>query len=261
MFLQNGKVPLRWWNQEPNFGDILSSWLVSKITGHEVVEVQGTQPHYIAIGSVVGMAKPLSVLWGTGSFGFDPKEPICTTSTYLAVRGPLTRSKLAMSGIRCPRIYGDPALLTPEFYRPDIKPVHEVGVVLRWSEDKWNNALNGDGIKKIFLKTGEIEKTLDEMLSCKRIITSSLHGLIIADAYGIPNAWLASDTPNGREFKFWDYFASIDKNRPPQVYDMAAPRLTAKKLIEDFKFDERQMKFDADALKGACPFGWGPVTV
>lgn len=261
MFLLDGKIPLRWWNHAPNFGDLLSPWLANKISGKEVIEVGGSQPHYVAIGSVIGMARPLSMVWGTGSFGFDPKEPICDTATYLAVRGPLTRSKLDNAGIRCPRIYGDPALLTPEFYRPEIKQTHEVGVVLRWSEDKWNNALNGDGIKKIYLKTGAIEETLDEILSCKKIITSSLHGLIIADAYGIPNAWLASGTPNGREFKYWDYFASVDKNRPPQVYDMAKPKLTAKTLIQDFKFDDRALKYDLDALKGACPFGWGPVTI
>lgn len=261
MFLQDGKIPLRWWRHAPNFGDLLSRWLATKISGYETVEVRGERPNYVAIGSIIGMAKPTSIVWGTGSFGFDPNETICETATYLAVRGPLTRSKLAMSGVVCPRIYGDPALLTPEFYRPDIKPVHEVGVVLRWSEDKWNNALKGDGIKKIFLKTDEIEKTIDEILSCKRIITSSLHGLIIADAYGIPSAWLASDTPNGREFKYWDYFASVDKNRPPQVYDMSQSGLTARKLLEEFKFDDREIKFDADALKGACPFGWGPVAV
>lgn len=261
MFVKNGKIPVRWWNLAPNFGDQLSPWLVSKIAGKATFESPQTAPHYLVVGSILYMTQPLSVVWGSGSFGFDPKEFLCETATYLAVRGPLTRNKLVQQGVRCPRVFGDPALLTPEFHKRKVEPVHELGLVLRWSEDKWNDAPEIEGVKKIFLKTGAVEETLDAMLSCKRIVTSSLHGLILADAYDIPNAWLASGTPNGGEFKFWDYFISVDKLRDPQPYDLGRRGLTLKTLLADFKFDDRPIRIDLDRLKAACPFGWGPATI
>src|SRR5690606_41422923 len=60
--------------------------------------------------------------------------------------------------------------------------------VLRWSETERNDKMDIPGVKKIFLGSDDIEGTIDDMLSCKRIVSSSLHGLILADAYGIPNA-------------------------------------------------------------------------
>ena len=51
-------------------------------------------------------------------------------------------------------------------------------------------------------------------LSTKGVISESLHGLILADAYGVPNVWW---NPNGESglvghngnFKFEDYFESV----------------------------------------------------
>ena len=80
------------------------------------------------------------------------------------------------------------------------------------------------------------------------------NGLIIADTYGIPNAWLSSKTPKGGEFKFFDYFLSVDKVRYGQTYDVKRLGLDVSVLHEHFDFDGRPIKFDAVALLRACPF-------
>lgn len=61
---------------------------------------------------------------------------------------------------------------------------------------------------------------IDQINECEFIISSSLHGLIISDAYNIPNVWAVfSDKIVGGEFKYKDYYASVNKKpisiKPP----------------------------------------------
>ncbi|WP_146010735.1 polysaccharide pyruvyl transferase family protein [Halomonas heilongjiangensis] len=247
------KIPLTYWINTENFGDLLSPWLFQKMTGKEVVYSDGSENAYIAVGSILKRTTDNSIVWGTGSFGTESKRQVAKEARYLAVRGPLTRTKVMNAGVDCPRVYGDPALLTPMYYWPDVEKKWEVGVVLRWSERKWVKRNFGSGVKKIFLKTEDVESVIKDMLSCKRIITSSLHGLIIADSYGIPSAWLESHTPKGGDFKFYDYFLTVNKVRDSQSYDMDSGSLDLVNLLGAFDFDERMINFDYEKLLDACP--------
>jgi hypothetical protein len=59
----------------------------------------------------------------------------------------------------------------------------------------------------------DVKKCLHDLSACDLIVSSSLHGLIIADAYGIPNAWLnAKNVHRGNSWKFYDYFASVGRS-------------------------------------------------
>lgn len=262
MMGDGASIPIHYWDIHPNFGDLLAPWLVEKMTGrpvHLVKEAEARrQPHYVLIGSILSHVRSGSIVWGTGSFGTETDAQVSLAAQYTAVRGPLTRNRIRILKAECPAIYGDPALLTPYFYRPKITPRHEVGVVIRHSEGDWRNALAQSGIKTIDLKTDRIEETLDAMLSCKRIVTSSLHGLILADAYGIPNAWLDSRSPWGLNFKYWDYLISVDKVRHPTAFDFRRKDLTLDEVLAAFPFDDRPIRIDLEALIAVNPFGWAP---
>lgn len=249
-----GKLLVHWWSQTPNFGDLLAPWLARKISGREVEFAERGTPGYVTIGSILGHVSDESIVWGAGSFGTENAKKLPKKAQYLATRGPLTRNKLSINKIKSPRIYGDPALLIPDYYRPKIEKTHEVGIVLRWSESSRNENFNVPGVKKIYLGTDDIEGTIDAFLSCRRIISSSLHGLILADAYGIPNAWLHTNTTKGRDFKFYDYLISVDKVRAPHEYRIVQDGLTMNDLINDLHFDERPMSLDLDPLRDCCPF-------
>ncbi|MEP9400169.1 polysaccharide pyruvyl transferase family protein [Mesorhizobium sp. KR2-14] len=250
----DGKIPMRWWNNEKNFGDLLGPWLVQKMTGKQVFWAEKDDPHYLVIGSILSRVSPSSVLWGIGSFGSEGKGRVELANLPLAVRGPLTRARLEMFKSKCPRVYGDPALFAPDYYSPKIDKTHEIGLVLRWSEHERKEKFAVEGVKVIDLLTDDIEGTIDAILSCKRIITTSLHGLILADAYGIPNAWLIADTGSGKEHKFWDYLLSVGKVREPKEMDLSSPSLTIEGLINDLDYDDRPIALDLDPLRRACPF-------
>ncbi len=247
-------LPLLWWPKASNFGDALSPWLVQKMTGATVVRADPCQPHYVAIGSVLRYARSSSIVWGTGSFGDELDKGIPADADYRAVRGPLTRQKILNAGGRCPQVYGDPALLVPLYYSPVVKKTHEIGLVLRWSEHRWKAAEVDPGVRIIDLGTDDVEEVLDAMLSCRQIVTSSLHGLIVADAYGVPSAWLGSHSPKGGEFKFHDYFVSVQKIRSSVRFNPASEPVTVEALRRRFTFDDRPPQFQYRRLLDACPF-------
>ena len=252
LLLEDGRVPLRWFRRAPNFGDVMSPWLISRMTGREVVWSE-RRPHYVAIGSVLKGSNPLSTVWGAGSFGVENGAHFSTEATYTAVRGPLTRARLLARKIPCPEVHGDPALLAPAYFAPKVRKTHKFGIVTRWQDRQWDNAEIGPGVRLIDLRTSDVEGVIKAMLSCHRVVSSALHGLIIADAYGIPSAWIRSTTTYGGPFKFFDYFASVGKFRTCQEIDMSFP-LTAKRLRDSLVFDGRPIDFDHSALLDACPF-------
>ena len=54
---------------------------------------------------------------------------------------------------------------------------------------------------------------IDQVNSCERILSSSLHGLIVSDAYQVPNCWIElSGNISGGYFKFHDYASSVGRD-------------------------------------------------
>jgi pyruvyltransferase len=263
-------IPLTWWNVTPNFGDLLSPYLIKKITSKQVKLValrpgfklgfisrnlRKKEFSYFAIGSIISRVNKNSIVWGSGAFGTEGKQSLNKSAKYLAVRGPLTRNLLRIHGVpNVPEIYGDPALLMPKFFNPKVEKKFKLGIILRWSEKDWNAAEFDPEIKKIYLGTEDVEGTLIDILSCEKILSSSLHGIVLADAYGIPSAWLKSDTPKGLEFKFYDYFISVNKIQKPQSYNFSDSKISLNEIMNQINFDDRPIKFDSKALLDACPF-------
>jgi len=214
------------------------------------------RPHnrfsYLAIGSIINRAHDRSVVWGSGAFGTETRRVLNRHAKYLAVRGPLTRNKLRVVGIDCPEVYGDPALLLPLVFDPRTKPSHKVGLVLRHSEAAALSGPLAPDMRVLTMRSNDVEGTITDMLACERIATTSLHGLVIADAYGIPSAWLASDTPKGLDFKYYDYFLAVGKLRRPQPIDLTEP--LSRTRLDILKYDDQVINFDSGRLIEASPF-------
>ena len=72
---------------------------------------------------------------------------------------------------------------------------------------------NDDNILVINIINKDIELIINDMLRCEKIISSSLHGLIVSDAYNIPNKWIKfNNLIKGDDTKFYDYFKSVNRN-------------------------------------------------
>jgi hypothetical protein len=123
------------------------------------------------------------------------------------VRGPLTRANVLKHGGACPTVYGDPALLLPLFC-PASEKVHKVGLVPHY-QDYAKLRRYGDSMPVIDVVNKDALATARQISACEKIISTSLHGIIAAHAYGIPAAYVVASKLHGDGTKFDDYYASV----------------------------------------------------
>jgi pyruvyltransferase len=199
-----------------NFGDILNPIVIEHFTKRKTTRIASLyyeKPHLLGIGSVLNRATKYSNVWGSG-FIKEQSFVVAPPNKILAVRGPKTRKRLLELNINCPEVFGDPALLMPEIYYPKIKKKYKLGIIPHYVDfnDKRLKLIKDDNVIIIDICNPNPLLVIDQLLECETIASSSLHGLIVSDAYGIPNVWVKfSDNVVGGNFKFHDYFQSISR--------------------------------------------------
>ncbi len=207
-------IRLQGWSQE-NYGDLLSAYLTERLSQKRIQWIHPkkikwfqSKKHYLAIGSILAQATKHSHVWGSGIITEDQQV---APATFYAVRGPQTRKRLLALGYNCPENYGDPALLLPQFYTPKGNKEFEFGWIPHYADyELFEDKKLQQGQVCIDLKTNDVEATTDAIYKCNYILSSSLHGLIVAHAYGIPAVWVRwSDKLYGDDIKFRDYFESV----------------------------------------------------
>jgi pyruvyltransferase len=237
-----------------NFGDALTPWLIWKITGTYPIFSwpEDDVLKYLAVGSIIEYANPTTVVWGAGVLArhdeIDPGTRIC------AVRGPITRQRALECGATCPSVYGDPALLLPRFYapRPSVSRAL-VGVVPHYfDKPKLLAFWHPPPYCKIIDIQQRVEVVIDQIASCDYILSSSLHGLIVAHAYGVPAAWVRfNKSLLGDGTKFHDYLEAVEQSVDDAItLDMQS--FDPESLLQSVPMPPA--KFDTAPLWDACPF-------
>lgn len=253
------------YNEHPkhfNLGDELNFYLIKALTSYKIFNYRNLyvrhRINFCCIGSIIDskMLNKNSIIWGTGAIegikkiGFQPQK-IC------AVRGKLTREYLISQGIDCPAVYGDPALLMPLVYNPRVEKKYVMGIIPHFLD--MNNPLvaylqNLSGGISVIKMQGynDWHEVIDEIKQCDFIISSSLHGLILADAYQVPNVWIEfSDKVYRKVFKFRDYFSAVNRDTKDPVL------ITDKSTLDDLQQISLQWKnisIDLKPLIDSCPF-------
>lgn len=215
---RGGKVVKR------NFGDELNIYLLKHLLPNDsftnLIDTcnwgSKSVTNYLVIGSLIEeFTTPMSEIWGAGAIEGGNHILRNKPRKVWAVRGKLSREYLLENNVECPAVYGDPALLLPLIYPCKRQPVHDVGIIPHVSE------INHDCVKQLLRQGAKLirldeydtwQSVIDQICSCRVIISSSLHGLIVSDAYSVPNVWCTfSDNLLGGHFKFYDYFSSVDR--------------------------------------------------
>lgn len=206
--MESNKFIKAFWYSSNNFGDALNYYLLSKLSGKEVIHASTNEPHLMAIGSILTSANKNSTVWGAGIA--NKEDSVSPEAKTIAVRGKLSRESCVRAGHINEIFLGDPALLMPEFYSPKIEKKYPVGIIPHWVElEKCINYFGDTSEVKIINPFRDIFSFVDLVLSCEQIFSSSLHGLIIADAYKVPNKWVSfGENIGGDGTKFHDYYSN-----------------------------------------------------
>ena len=203
-----GGLPAFWFTGRPNFGDLISPVVTAENFGVKPILVASSFPgKLLGAGSVLHRAVSGDIVWGSGLIQEQTVDG--AGIEFLAVRGP--RSHRCIRG-DVPERYGDPGMLLPRVYTPSPTAARfDVGVLPHY-HDKEAMRISDKSVLYIDVQDPDLQATVDRIASCDVLVTSSLHGIITADAYGIPVVWVQpTKAIKGAQFKFRDYFEGTNR--------------------------------------------------
>lgn len=229
-----------------NIGDYLSEIIVDEMVrfyGKDRNKVVSNTKHLYAIGSIL-MGWQDATVWGGGfGYNYSPSRYFAIYSflhrhyhktDIRAVRGPETYKILKKMGIECPQVYGDPAVLLPLFYEKKLSQKLEYLVIPHYSKDE---KYHGKNVLHTF--TTDYKKFVDKLCEAQLVVSSSLHGIILAESYGIP-AIMLGDTPSDDITKYKDWYYSTGRDKFPIANSVEEalvlrPRILERKVITEMQ--------------------------
>ena len=210
-----------WTNEFRNVGDIAPPYILKHLFGKDFQSCdKDDKSKLLSVGSVIEFLQDNDIVWGAGliqPMAIEKRDNV----TFISVRGTITRAALQDVGYNVPECYGDPCFMLPDIYFPDVEKQYDIGIVPHYVDEDMIREQNPDAF--IISPMNTVEGFIDNILKCRAIISSSLHGIVISEAYGIPCKWAQySNKIIGGHFKFHDYYQGT--GRTPMLNEwMAIP--------------------------------------
>lgn len=239
------RVNIHYWSEKKNLGDAISPILVKYAAEQKNIDIDkqvNQTRHLYAVGSILTAGCQDCTVWGSGLLNTRILNRLKNRKLDIrAVRGPLTRMILMDYGFAVPEVYGDPAILMPLIYNPDVEKKYKVGVITHMNELK----VEDDRFHTINILTDDYETFIRELKQSELIISSSLHGIILAENYGVPAILLK---PKMDMLKYYDFYFGTNRFafpiaqtleealmlQPAEIPDYTAMR---DKLLQNFPWD------------------------
>lgn len=203
-----------------NFGDYLSPLLVETFSGRGVEYAPIQDADLMAVGSILGRERKAKHwwggkrrlhIWGTGTGSEQARYS--GHHHYHAVRGALTLAQI--QGSPSSVTLGDPGLLAPwvlDRKAEQFSKKVRVGIIPHYADQsepavaELVSAIPGSKVIDVF---SPVLQVLEEVASCDFVLSSSMHGLIVADSFAVPNQWLLLSRGRISEYKFADYYSAF----------------------------------------------------
>ena len=246
-------IPLSYPIAVRNIGELVSPIAVQFATGRPTVwKPRPAREHLLGPGSILHWATPLSDVWGTGLMSPEVGIGELDGERVWALRGKLTYGCLKPEINGLPDVpLGDPAYLVGRRLAalvPSRSTTHRLGIVPRFQDDMHPAIahLKNQGGVTILNVRDPAPAFFARMMACEAIASSSLYGLIFAEALGIPNVWLHfEEVDASRAFKYWDWFSLADKpeTAPLRIgLKSQARTLAAAATLHDVRIDEHALR-------------------
>lgn len=228
-----------------NIGDAINPYIVQRVLGFNPIHADAYHCDISGIGSGLGrffynpdsytylgktkrvIYKNLScknaILWSSG-FIATPKgnEKLLRKNIIpSAVRGKMSlewvEKFLNKKFPDC--VLGDAGILAAELLEKPVEKKYKIGIIPHDNErfePAYNKILQNNEKSVIIDVRGDVLERISLIAKCECIISSSLHGLIIADGLHIPNRQVVlTNKLAGDGFKFADYYSSYNLKANP----------------------------------------------
>lgn len=218
-----------------NMGDLLNELIVSRCFDCRVERCSFLTGEMSAIGSHLGMytyhggalmrlqqfingiRQPEVYVWGTGFINYDDCRGrfFKRDMRFLALRGELSRRNVErMTGKTLDIPTGDAGILADRLLDGLPEKRYELGIIPHICDlkdeaaaqlaEKYENAL------LINVKDEPLE-VVSQIAQCRYVLSSSLHGLIVADSFNVPNMHIVfGERLKGDGYKFDDYYSAYN---------------------------------------------------
>lgn len=212
-----------WWRGTPNFGDVLAKAIIDNLTPHTAAWTPARAADLVVTGSIATM---LPDGWRGTAVGIGwarPEPRDLSRARVLALRGTLSADVYG----RPVEVLGDPGLLAPYLVKR-AEPRFGLVTVAHWQDTQ---------LRERYPDAAHVDVRDDPMTvlsvigRADRVVSSSLHGIIVADAYGIERRWETFPLVQGGGFKFRDYGSVVGRFGPGEW--QTAPRATVERVQRD----------------------------
>ena len=250
-------VPVIYFKDIANVGDALNVDLIEFLSKKKVVCPPGVAKfkHLLGVGSVLDSMNYHTTVWGSGLINEESLSKVKALGHIRAVRGKLTQKALEERfQMKFDVPLGDPALLLPLLYKKSEVKKYSFGLILHYVDKAHPIAalVNSMGGKLIDVSLPP-KDFVQTLTSCDAILSSAMHGLILSDAYGIPNKWIhLSDKVIGAGYKFADYYSTT--NQPMEQTVFVQEDITETQIKDILlSVSIKEYIFDLDDLKKSFP--------
>lgn len=267
--------------QVENMGDKLNELIARELFGFEIKRHTPITCEISGIGSglgqfclsdklwlsmierVSGILFPKTYIWGTG-FIFQKQKDAPFYRKHMifqAVRGELSKE-------RCERLLnreldiptGDGGILAVDILNKRHEKKYLVGVIAHYKEQNHPVFIK---IANMFQDSCLIDMRqepltiIEQIDQCEYIISSSLHGLIIADSLSIPNLHIhVTDAMLGDGFKFDDYYSAYGEQHNC-IDTSVRTDISIQEIIDSYVITEDAVVKKRKEMREAFPFQGG----
>lgn len=208
-------IPYRMYNKIRNLGDAINPHIIENVGRAPSVYSPKSKPHILGIGSIFFDAGMNSYVWGSGMINAEKAIPSIDPQKICALRGKKTVSALTSMGYKVPDVpLGDPGFLLSKLYTPCLqeKKRFKACVIPHHASighpafRKFNRM---DDVCLFNILTDDIS-AIKDLQDSELVISQSLHGLIFAEALGIPSVWISDRFDHNWKFKFEDWYSTTE---------------------------------------------------
>ena len=273
--------------QIPNMGDLLNKDMLEPLFHIKIQRVERHDSNISAIGSSLlpalrsralysinlkkrikqGVIKTFNIdplyIWGTGFMNYKTQEDNIIqlrNTKFLSLRGNLSKCRVErVIGKKLNIPTGDGGLLVDRWIGKIPPKKYRIGIIPHYKEkespivSEMRNKYSDSVIIDLGKKPIDVVK---EIASCETILSSSLHGLIVADSFHIPNKHILlypyGERMLGDGFKFADYYSSYGlKDNYLDVNTSNWP--TIQSIIEDYCIEPSVVEKKKDEIFSVFP--------